>query len=105
MKRQQKSGTIGPVTGFSVDVSGVSTYLDPNTLQVKARTAQDYAAAERYEMSHVGQGLELSIIPDIVNDTVTAPISNDTNTWRLDYIMNIEGGSSILCPQYFRGQG
>src|SRR5918994_2913390 len=68
-------------TGFSVEVSGISPYLNPNTLQVVAPTARDYAAVERSTMSRLGLGTDLHITQNFVNDTSTELITNNgTNT-------------------------
>lgn len=94
--RQQGTFGVGNArTGFSVEVSGISPYLDPNTLQVVAPTARDYAAVERNTMSELGLGTDLPITQNFVNDTSTELITNnETNAWRLDYITNIQGAQA-----------
>ena len=99
----------GNATGFSLSVSKPTSasYLDPNDLQTKTYTwtARDYALSKKTndsvtatrtaapEESWAGSILSHfygTVTYDYVNDNPII-VSNETNAWRLDTIMNDDG--------------
>jgi hypothetical protein len=92
-------GTFGARTGLKVNVNKVTTYLDPESLQVKALTARDYANSWLDTLSPSSGGSLFTY--DIVNTTPTV-LANESNAWRQEYITNIEGkGQSIFNSEVY----
>src|SRR5918995_1291994 len=74
-------------TTFSVYATNVSRYLDPDDLQVKSNTAEDYAREETSFMldpSSYGMSFEIG-----KNASVSLAGKNDS--WRIDSITSFEG--------------
>jgi hypothetical protein len=74
-------------TVFSVYATNVSSYLDPDDLQVKSNTAEDYARDETSFMlvpSSYGMSFEFG-----KNGTTSLAGKNDS--WRIDHITSLDG--------------